>query len=280
MLPIVSHEARTHRWPYVTICLIGLNVLAFAFELSASVRFVPFLQEWGLVPARVNADVTLHNLATITTSMFLHVGWVHLIGNMWFLYVFGDAVEDAFGPYWYLAIYLVAGFFGDVFYLAVSSSSPVPVVGASGAISGVLAASLVLWPHARLKTPALLLLLYVVSLFYPVMIAVGIPGWMLGGALIFVLSTFATIVLMRTRVGGSRQPFLLQLLGMVELPSWLVLGFFFTLQLWSGALVLVNPAYGGAVGFWAHIGGFVVGGVLAFVFPKQPVQLARRPVLG
>jgi len=280
MLPVVSHEARTHRWPYVTICLIGLNVLAFVFELSASVRFVPFLQEWGLVPARVNADVTFHNLATIMTSMFLHVGWLHLLGNMWFLYVFGDAVEDAFGPFWFLLLYLLAGFFGDVCYLAVSSSSPLPVVGASGAVSGVLGASLVLWPRARLKTPAILLLLYLISLFYPLLIVIGVPGWMLGGSLLFVLSMFVTIALMRTKVGGTRQPFLLALLHLVELPSWLVLGFYFSLQLWSGALVLVNPAYGGAVGFWAHVGGFAVGVGLAFVFPKEPVRLARRPVLG
>ena len=109
MLPVWSHEAKTYRWPYATIGLIGVNVLVFVFELSIGVRFAPFLQQWGLVPARVNSEVTVHNVLTIGTAMFLHTGWLHLIGNMWFLFVFGDAVEDAFGWRWFLAIYLRVG---------------------------------------------------------------------------------------------------------------------------------------------------------------------------
>ena len=117
MLPVYSHEAKTYRWPYATVTLIGINVLAFVFELSVGVRFVPFLQEWGLVPARVNAEVTSHNVLTLVTAMFLHVGWIHLIGNMWFLFVFGDAVEDAFGWRWFVAIYLLSGFFANIAFM-------------------------------------------------------------------------------------------------------------------------------------------------------------------
>ena len=118
-----SHEAKTYRWPYATVALIGINVLAFVFELSVGVRFVPFLQEWGLVPARVNAEVTVHNVLTLGTAMFLHVGWIHLIGNMWFLFVFGDAVEDAFGWRWFLAIYLLSGFFANIAFMVGTSGS-------------------------------------------------------------------------------------------------------------------------------------------------------------
>ena len=84
MLPVVSHEVKTRRWPYVTVCLIGLNVIAFGFEASVGIRFVPFLQEWGVVPGRIQAEITAHNLFTVGSSMFLHVGFVHLLGNMWF----------------------------------------------------------------------------------------------------------------------------------------------------------------------------------------------------
>ena len=98
-----------------------------------------------------------HNLVTVLTSLFLHVSVIHLAGNMWFLFVFGDAVEDALGTVWFLGLYLVSGFFGGMAILATTGSSPIPVVGASGAIAGVMAASVVLWPRARMRLPALLL---------------------------------------------------------------------------------------------------------------------------
>ena len=113
------------------------------------------------MPARVNAEITAHNLFTVLTSMFLHVSVIHLAGNMWFLFVFGDAVEDALGAMWFFGLYLVSGFFGGMAILATAGSSAVPVVGASGAISGVMAASLVFWPKARMRMPALLLVAFV-----------------------------------------------------------------------------------------------------------------------
>ncbi len=275
MLPVVSHEVKTRRWPYVTICLIGLNVLFFLFETTVGVRFVPFIQSWGVVPARIQAEITTHNLLTVGSSMFLHVGLIHLLGNMWFLYVFGDAVEDAFGPWWYLGIYLVSGFFGTMVFVATAQSSPLPVVGASGAVSGVMAASLVLWPGARLKTPGILLLLFVLGLLYELMVAIGVPSLLLGGPVFFIISVVSVILLSRG-AGG----FFAGLISMVELPAWLVLGFYLAMQLFSGMLTVVNPAFAGAVGYWAHIGGFAAGALLAWIFPKHPKLLAKRALLG
>ena len=275
MLPVVSHEVQTRRWPYVTVCLIGLNVIAFAFETSVGMRFVPFLQEWGVVPGRIQAEVTTHNLFTVGSSMFLHVGFVHLLGNMWFLYVFGDAVEDAFGPWWYLGLYLASGFFGTMAFVATAGASPLPVIGASGAVSGIMAASLVLWPRARLKTPGVLLLLFVLGLCYEILIVTGVPAFLLGGPFLFIVGVIGLLLLTRT-AGG----FFAGLFHLVAIPAWAVLGLYVSLQLFSGLLVVVNPAYAGAVGYWAHIGGFAGGAILASVFPKHPHLLADRPLLG
>jgi len=275
VLPVVSHEVHTRRWPYVTVGLIGLNVVAFAFEATVGTRFVPFLQEWGVVPGRIQAEITVHSLFTVGSSMFLHVGFVHLPGNMWFLYVFGDAVEGAFGPWWYLGLYLVSGFFGTMAFVATAGASPLPVIGASGAVSGVMAASLVLWPKARLKTPGIFLLLFILGLFYQLLIAAEIPSPLLGGPFLFIVGVIGTVLL--TRSAGS---LFAGLFHLVAIPAWAVLGLYVSLQLFSGLLVVVNPAHAGAVGYWAHSGGFAGGATLAWVFPKHPHLLADRPLLG
>jgi membrane associated rhomboid family serine protease len=275
VLPVFSHEVKTRRWPYVTICLMGLNVLCFVFEETMGARFIPFLQGWGVVPGRIQAEITGHNMLTIGSSMFLHVGVVHLLGNMWFLYVFGDAVEDAFGHWWYLGLYLASGFFGTMVFVATAHGSPLPVIGASGAVTGVMAASLLMWPKARLRTPGVFLLLYIIGLLYELLVVVGTPSWLLGGGLSFVVLTFGSMLLTR-HAGG----FVAGLSHMVALPSWAVIGFFVSLQLFSGILAVANPAFAGAVGHWAHIGGFAAGATLAWVFPKHPKLLADRPLLG
>lgn len=268
MLPVVSHEVRTGRWPYVTVCLVGLNVLVLGFAVSLGPRFVPFLQQWGLVPARVAAEVTLHNIATVLTSTFLHVGVVHLLMNMWFLYVFGDALEDALGPRWFLFLYLVSGFFGSMLYVATAGDSPIPAVGASGAVSGVMAASLVLWPGARLRLPGVLLLLFVASFVVTALAALGVTAW---GPLAAVVAVVAAlfVLLLRREAGG----FWAGLLGGIRVPAWLVLGLYIGLQLYSGLLVLVSPTYGASFGYWAHVGGFAAGATLAWLFPSHPRAL-------
>lgn len=269
MIPVVSHEVRTHRWPYVTICLMGLNVLVFVFELSVGPRFVPFLQEWGIVPARINAEVTLHNQFTVATSMFLHVGVIHLIGNLWFLFVFGDAVENALGHWWYLALYLVSGFFGSMTWVATAGGAVVPAVGASGAISGVMAASLVLWPTARLRAPGVLLIPFVFLFVASLLALAGAP--LLLAAFVAMCAALAAGALVLNAAGGVVSA----LFAGVSLPAWLVLGLYAVMQLFNGVLVIVSPADAGSVGYWAHIGGFVAGGVLTWLFPAHPRRLLR-----
>lgn len=270
MLPVVSHEVRTGRWPYATVCLIGLNVLGLAFAASLGPRFVPFLQDWGLVPARIEAEVTLHNVATVATSIFLHVGVLHLVMNMWFLFVFGDVLEDAMGPWWFLFLYVVSGFFGSMLYVATASGSPVPAVGASGAVSGVMAAALVLWPAARLRLPGALLIAFVLSFVMTVLVEAGVTARApLAAAAAAVTLVFA--LLLRREAGGL----VAGLVGGIRVPAWLVLGLYIGLQLYSGVLVLVGPVYGASFGYWAHVGGFVAGAVLGWLFPSRPRPLER-----
>jgi membrane associated rhomboid family serine protease len=264
MLPVVSHETKTGRWPYVTVSLIGVNVLIFVFELSVGVRLVPFLQDWGLVPARVNAEITAHNLATVLSSMFLHVGVVHLVGNLWFLFVFGDAVEDALGPWWYLSLYLVSGFFGGMAILATSGSSPVPVVGASGAIAGVMAGSLVLWPRAQMRLPsALMVPLADWMLFQQLRLVAHVP--IAATTLALTAVTLLLVGLAAHAAGGLAA----SLIRGVRVPAVVVLALFMAVQLLRGLLVLVNPAFGGSVGWWAHIGGFIAGGLFTAAAPRR-----------
>lgn len=270
MLPVVSHEARTGRWPYVTICLIGVNVLVFAFALSMGARFVPFLQDWGLIPARVNADVSLHNLTTAFTSLFLHAGVLHLATNMWFLYVFGDAVEDAFGGLWFLVLYLLSGFLGNMAFVATHPDDVLPGVGASGAVCGVMAASLVLWPRARLRVPGILLVVVCALFVYQGLVAAGLGVRPTIGLLTVLCVGLGVLVV---EVGGGVVQGLI--LG-VDLPAWFVLGMYFGLQVLNGIVVLVAPEMGGGVGWWAHVGGALAGAVFAFVFPRSPVALRRE----
>jgi membrane associated rhomboid family serine protease len=271
VLPVVSHEVRTGRWPYATVCLIGLNVLALAFAVSLGPRFVPFLQQWGLVPARIAAEVTLHNVGTVLTSTFLHVGVIHLVMNMWFLFVFGDVLEDALGPWWFLFLYLVSAFFGSMLYVATSGGSPIPAVGASGAVSGVMAASLVLWPRARLRLPGALLALFVASFVMTALLELGVTEWVpLAVAVTCVVALF--VLLLRREAGGL----VAGLIGGIRVPAWLVLGLFIGLQLYSGLLVLVSPTYGASLGYWAHVGGFAAGAALAWLFPSRPRPLPAR----
>lgn len=132
--------------PTVTILLIVINVLAFLFEMSlAPYLRDQFVSHYALVPDRFVP-------ATLLTSMFLHGGWLHLIGNMWFLWVFGSHVEDAIGPGRYLIFYLVSGVASALVQFFVNLGSPIPTLGASGAIAGVMGAFLLLYPRARVVT--------------------------------------------------------------------------------------------------------------------------------
>jgi rhomboid family protein len=144
--------------PVVTRSLIALNAIAFLYELGLGSSLRDFMMVWGLVPVRLGA--ALHGAseplwaagAPLLTSMFLHGGWAHLLGNMWYLAIFGDNVEDRLGRGGYLAFYLAAGLAGGLLHYAFNADSAVPTVGASAAIAGVLGAYLVAFPHARVLT--------------------------------------------------------------------------------------------------------------------------------
>jgi membrane associated rhomboid family serine protease len=162
LLPVYDHNRLRHiSFQYVTVSLIIANVVVFfVFQsgLSNSVVMTSFVTTWGLTPGQVltagseNPDVAVgyfHAGATLITYMFLHGGVMHLGGNMLFLWVFGDNVEDAMGHMKFLAFYLSCGVFGGLTHIAVTPSSTAQLIGASGAVAGVIAAYLVLHPNVR-----------------------------------------------------------------------------------------------------------------------------------
>jgi membrane associated rhomboid family serine protease len=138
-------------FPFVTIILIVANVLVFFFEASMPERQLDqFIKTFGLVPGRF--DLSIPELSTVMFSMFMHGSWSHLIGNMWSLWLFGDNIEDVCGHFGYLCFYIACGIAAAMTQVFMSAGSNVPMVGASGAIAGVLGAYLVTFPHARIQT--------------------------------------------------------------------------------------------------------------------------------
>jgi membrane associated rhomboid family serine protease len=132
--------------PYITITIIVLNALAWLFELALPRDFLPvFLQINGVVPAHFRAS-------SLITSMFLHGSWSHVIGNMWYLWIFGDNVEDRVGHGRFIVFYLLCGVAAALGQIAIDPTSTLPTIGASGAIAGVMGAYFVLYPHSRVLT--------------------------------------------------------------------------------------------------------------------------------
>lgn len=226
MIPLRdAHPSRSV--PLVTLALIVLNCVVFFYELAlppAGLRQLVFT--FGMVPAKVaalptNPDVSLGD-ATVPflTSMFLHGGWLHLIGNMWFLWIFGDNVEDYLGHLRFLLFYLLCGLAAAVAHLVFNWNSTIPTLGASGAIAGVLGAYLLLFPGARILT--------LVPVFF---------------------------------------------IWLIELPAYVILLYWFALQLLQGTASLAQSPAGGGVAWWAHVGGFVTGLVLVkVVAPRRRRQ--------
>ena len=140
----------------VTWTLIAVNAAVFLYEFALGPDLTRFIMHWGLVPARsltLFADGSpIRAGVPFFTSMFLHGGWMHLIGNMWYLAIFGDNVEDRFGHVGYLLFYLLAGLAGGALHFYFNAGSSVPTVGASAAIAGVLGAYIVAFPKARVMT--------------------------------------------------------------------------------------------------------------------------------
>lgn len=219
MFPI-RDNIPSRRVPIVNYALILLNVLMFGYELSVGPNLDRFISQFGVVPIRYARDPALgltdpSLIIPVFTSMFLHAGWLHIIGNMVYLYIFGDNVEDRMGHLRYLVFYLLCGLTASYTFILSSPFSRVPSLGASGAIAGVLGAYLILYPGARVLT------------------------------LVF-LGIFITTI---------------------EIPALMLLGIWFIQQLFSGYLSISSAsAQAGGVAWWAHIGGFVAGMVLVFVF--------------
>jgi membrane associated rhomboid family serine protease len=132
--------------PYITVTIIVLNALAWLLELSLPSHVLPvFLQVYGVVPAHLHAT-------TLLTSMFLHGGWMHVIGNMWYLWIFGDNVEDRVGHGRFIVFYLLCGIAAAMGQVVIDPGSTLPTIGASGAIAGVMGAYFVLYPRSRVLT--------------------------------------------------------------------------------------------------------------------------------
>lgn len=149
MIP-VGDENPPRVTPYINYLIIGLCLIIFLWQISEGDKlFIYTITEFGLIPARILSG---DGYITFFTNMFLHGGWTHLIGNMFFLYIFGDNVEDSFGHLGYLLFYFASGVLASLIWMLTELGSPYPAVGASGAISGVMAAYLLLFPDARIRT--------------------------------------------------------------------------------------------------------------------------------
>jgi membrane associated rhomboid family serine protease len=147
MFPVGDDNSQRRSFPYVTTTLIALNVLVFLLELSEGEQFIV---DWAFIPARFSQEPGA-DAVTLFSAMFMHGGWMHLIGNMLFLWVFGDNVEDRIGHGKFLAFYLLAGLAATFAQYTFNPASGIPNVGASGAIAGVLGAYLLMFPQARVN---------------------------------------------------------------------------------------------------------------------------------
>jgi membrane associated rhomboid family serine protease len=206
LFPIGDDNSTKRSVSVVTYGLIALNVLLFFVELSGG---EPFIQKWSVVPRRLVANPG-EDFITIFSSMFMHGGWMHLFGNMLYLWIFGDNVEDNFGHLKFLVFYLLCGIAATVAQVAFNSNSNVPNLGASGAIAGVLGAYILLFPKGQVR------------------------------------------VLMGR--------------GIVNMPAFVVLGLWIVLQFVNGIGSIANTAETGGVAYMAHLGGFIAGIILTFLF--------------
>jgi membrane associated rhomboid family serine protease len=206
MFPIGDDDSGRRTFPVVTYVLIALNVLFFFVELSGG---DPFIEKWAFVPSRFLAN-PLGDFLTLFSSMFMHAGWVHLGGNMLYLWIFGDNVEDRFGHIKFIIFYLLCGLAATFAQLAFSMTSNVPNLGASGAIAGVLGAYILLFPKSNVRV-----------------------------------------------LQGSR---------VIQVSALIVIGIWIVLQFFSGIGSIVSTTQTGGVAYMAHIGGFVAGFLLTFLF--------------
>ncbi|MSP67236.1 MAG: rhomboid family intramembrane serine protease [Alphaproteobacteria bacterium] len=227
MIPL-HDDNPTVRTPVVTVALIVVAGLAFLWQVSLGERGGErAVYSFGFIPALLFTDKQLPAelavvppFATILTSMFMHGGWLHIIGNMLYLWVFGNNVEDAMGHARFVVFYLLCGGAAAFSQALVDPASTIPMIGASGAVAGVLGAYLILHPRAKVLT------LLPLGLAFPIL----------------------------------------------HLPAMVVLGIWFVMQFVNAA----TSGGGPGVAWWAHIGGFVAGVALIFVFRERQVALFDR----
>ncbi len=227
-IPLTDHIRRRTFWA-ITLLLIVVNACAFIYELSLGPHLNRFIVADGLIPARYSLPHLFslplgRTIVPVFISMFLHGGWLHLLGNMLFLFVFGRSIEDRFGHLTFLFLYLSSGVAAAIADVIANHGSRMPMIGASGAIAGILGAYFVCHPAARITT--------LIPLF-------------------FFFWTF-------------------------ELPAIVLLGYWFLIQFIAGYQMLaIQTATAGGVAWWAHIGGFVWGALLAIVL--RPIR--RGPMV-
>ena len=189
MFPIRDHNP-SGRIPFVTIALIVINILVFLsyFPSANDMELNRFFNNWGFVPARFMSG---GGFETLVTSMFLHAGWMHLAGNMLFLWIYGDNLEDEMGPLGFVAFYLGSGAAAAGLQAMADLGSTVPMVGASGAIAGVMGGYLLLFPRAKVDV------LFIFVIFFRIF---ALPAWIILG-IWFAIQIFAG--LNSTGAGGG-----------------------------------------------------------------------------
>lgn len=210
MFPLKDSTPR-RTFPYINYLIIILNVVVFIYQLTQSDSDA-FVSQYAFVPAQFHY-LDLTSYIPIFTSLFLHGGFLHIISNMWFLHIFGDNIEDAMGHIPYLFFYFLAGFVATMLQYIFIPGSDIPMIGASGAISGVAGAYFVLFRRSKVLT--------LVTYFFWI--------W-----------------------------------DIIELPVWLFLGYWFILQLFYGLGSVVSfDVNQGGVAWFAHVGGFIFGYLIA-----------------
>jgi len=233
-------ENEAQRRSIVTATFIGINIFTWLVVQGAGADFplAKSVCELGLIPGELTASLPVgsrfpvgpglvcltdpgRQLSHLMTSMFLHGSWMHLLGNMWFLWLFGNNIEDSMGRLRFVVFYLLTGLAAAFGQIVTNPESIIPMVGASGAISGVMGAYLILYPRVK--------------------VYVLVP--------IFIFFTS------------------------IALPAWVMLGYWFFIQLASG---LLSSGEMGGVAFWAHVGGFVAGVVLIKFFAREEYVQAHR----
>jgi membrane associated rhomboid family serine protease len=211
------------RAPVVTYALIGACIGAWFWQITVGEQLTAF--HYGMIPAALfgywpPGVQPIPPWATLVTSMFLHGGWMHIASNMLFLWSFGNNIEDLLGKFRYLLLYLVSGITAALIQGFSAASSQIPMVGASGAVAGVLGAYLLTYPRANVHV-----LVWIIIFFW-----------------------------------------------VVTVPAWLLLGFWFAMQVLSG---LGSMASEPGVAFWAHVGGFVAGGGLFLMLRPRGVEVLQ-----